>query len=158
MARLGRSSRTKGVLVLTAMVLFIIVICVVVSFITTKWFTQNKSAWEFDITHDHQWLHEELALTRAEMDAVDGFENEYRSQRNILTKEFYLRTAELRELLIDKDDYVPEVDVAIHRIHETHGKLQELSIQHYYDMLNVLPVEKQEKLRQLAVKALSQPE
>jgi len=36
--------------------------------------------------------------------------------------------------------------------------LQELSIQHYYDMLNVLPPEKQAKLRELAIKALSQPE
>jgi Spy/CpxP family protein refolding chaperone len=153
-----RPNRTKGILALIAIALAMIAICVGASFVTAKWFAQSKSAWEHDMTHGHQWLHESLGLTEAEAAAIDAFEAEYRSQRDLLTKEFDARIGELREILVDADQYAPEVDVGIHRIHEIHGKLQELSIQHYYNMFNVLPPEKQEKLRQLAVKALSQPE
>ena len=106
----------------------------------------------------HEWLHQALELTEEEKAAIDSFEGEYHHDRDALIQEFDSRIAELRQILVESDEYVPEVDVAIHRIHEVHGQLQELSIQHYYDMLNVLPPEKQAKLRELAIKALSQPE
>lgn len=152
------TNRTKGVLALAVIVIAMIAICVGVSMVTTKWFAQSKSGWEHDMTHGHTWLHEALDLTEKEKASINAFEADYRSQREDLSKEFNSRIGELREILVSNDQYVPEVDVAIHRIHEIHGKLQELSIQHYYDMLNVLPPEKQTKLRDLAVKALSQPE
>jgi Spy/CpxP family protein refolding chaperone len=155
----SRSNRTKGILALIAVVPVIIAICVGASFVTAKWIAQSQSAWDNDMPHGHhQWLHEALELTETERTAIDSFEAEYRSQRNLLTEKFDSRIGALRKILVNEDQYVPEVDVAIHRIHEIHGKLQVLSIQHYYDMLNVLPAEKQEKLRELAVKALSQPE
>jgi Spy/CpxP family protein refolding chaperone len=153
-----RSNRIKGVLALAAIILAMIAICVGVSMVTTQWFAQTKSGWEHDMTHGHTWLHEALDLTEEEKALIDAFEADYRSQRDDLGKEFNSRIGELREILVTNDQYVPEVDVAIHRIHEIHGKLQELSIQHYYEMLNVLPPEKQTRLRDLAVKALSQPE
>ncbi|MDA3874371.1 MAG: TolC family protein [Kiritimatiellae bacterium] len=52
----------------------------------------------------------------------------------------------------------PEVEHAIHQLHEVHGELQNLSIVHFYKMISALPPEKQEKLRAMAVEALSQPE
>jgi Spy/CpxP family protein refolding chaperone len=110
------------------------------------------------MAHGHHWLHEALELTEQEEAAIDAFEGDYRSERERLVKEFNSRVGDLRQILVSNDQYVPEVDAAIHRLHEVHGELQELSIQHYYDMLNVLPPEKKDKLRQLAVKALSQPE
>jgi len=108
--------------------------------------------------HGHQWLHEALELTEKEEAAIDAFEGDYRSERERLVKEFDSRVGDLRQIIVSTDQYVPEVDAAIHQIHEVHGELQELSIQHYYDMLSVLPPDKQDKLRHLAVKALSQPE
>lgn len=151
-------NRTKGILAILAFALVMIALCVGASIVTAKWFAPSKSDWEQDMTHGHDWLHEALNLTEREKASIDAFEGEYRNQRDLLHKEFNSRILELREILVANDRYVPEVNAAIHRIHETHGKLQELSIQHYYDMLNVLPDDKQEKLRQLAVKALSQPE
>jgi hypothetical protein len=135
-----------------------IAICVGASLITAKLFTPSKSAWEHDMSHGHQWLHEALELTEEEAVLIDAFEVEYRNKRNVLIKDFDARISELRDILVNNDKYMPGVDAAIHRLHNVHGKLQELSIQHYYDMLNVLPSDKQEKLRQLAVTALSEPE
>ena len=153
-----RLTRTKQILTLVAIVLAIITVCISVSFVTRHWFSKSQDDWNHDMTHGHQWLHETLNLTEKEAAAIDAFEGDYRSERERLVKEFDSRVGDLRQILVSTDQYVPEVDAAIHRLHEVHGELQELSIQHYYDMLNVLPPEKQDKLRQLAVKALSQPE
>lgn len=153
-----QSTRTKQILTLIAIALVMITICIGVSFVTTQWFSKSQNDWNHDMTHGHHWLHEALQLTEKEKAAIDAFEGDYRSDRERLIKEFDSRVGDLRQILVSTDQYVPEVDGAIHRLHEVHGDLQELSIQHYYDMLNVLPPEKQDKLRQLAVKALSQPE
>jgi len=158
MATQHQGNQKKRILTLVAAVSFLLVICVVVSLITSQWAMHRNASWKHGDPHGHQWLHEELELTAQEMAAIDTFEGEYRRDRDALLLDFNTRVAELRQILVDQDSYLPEVDVAIHRIHEKHGKLQQLSIQHYYDMLSVLPPEKQEKLRQLAVKALSQPE
>lgn len=154
----NRSKRSKQVLSLVAVALVLIVVCVGVSFVTAQWFSKSQDEWKHDMTHGHDWLHQALGLTEPEEAAIDAFEADYRKQRERLVQEFDSRVGDLREILVSTDHYVPEVDAAIHRLHEVHGELQELSIQHYYDMLSVLPPEKQEKLRQLAVKALSQPE
>lgn len=152
------TTRTKQILSLVAVALALITICVGVSLITAQWFSMSQDDWNHDMTHGHNWLHEVLDLTETEELSIDAFEDDYRSERNRLVEEFDSRVADLSQILVSSDQYVPEVDAAIHRLHEVHGELQELSIQHYYDMLNVLPAEKQDKLRQLAVKALSQPE
>ncbi len=153
-----RSKRTRQILTLVALALLMITICIGASFVTTQWFSKSQDDWSHDTPHGHDWLHEELDLNEQEEIAIDAFEGDYRRQRKALLNEFESRVGDLRQILVDTDQYVPEVDVAIHRLHEVHGELQELSIQHYYDMLSVLPTEKQDKLRQLAVKALSQPE
>lgn len=154
----SRSFRTKRILSLVAVVLVMITICAGVSFVTSQWLYPSKDAWNHDMTHGHHWLHEALNLTEHEQSAIDAFEGDYRVERDRLVNKFNSRVGDLRQILVSTDKYVPEVDVAIHQLHEVHGALQELSIQHYYDMLSVLPPEKQEKLRQLAVQALSQPE
>ena len=151
--------RTKRILTVAVAAAVLVVLCVGVSVLTSKWVMRGSHSWyHHDQPHGHQWLHETLGLTDEEAVAIDTFEAAYREEKAVLTAEFESRIADLRALLVERDRYSPEVNTAIHRIHEVHGALQELSIRHYYDMLNVLPPEKQEKLRELAVKALSQPE
>lgn len=151
-------SRGRQVIFLAGIFSLLLVICVSVSLFTTKWLVKEQTRWAHDQPQGHHWLHEELGLTEEEAAAVDVFEPNYRRERSELLKEFHKRMGELKDILADQDSYSADVDVAIHRIHEVHGQLQELSITHYYDMLSVLPPEKQDRLRQLAVQALSQPE
>jgi hypothetical protein len=61
------------------------------------------------------------------------------------------------DVIVRNGHYGPEVTEAVHALHAVHGRLQDLAIQHYYDMLAKLPPNKQERLRGLAVKALSTP-
>lgn len=154
----SRSIRMKRIVSLVTVVLVLIAICAGVSYVTSLWLSPSQDAWNHDMAHGHRWLHQALNLTEQEEIAIDAFEADYRTERDLLVKKFDAQVGNLRQILVSTDQYVPEVDVAIHQLHEVHGALQELSIQHYYDMLSVLPPEKQEKLRQLAVQALSQPE
>jgi Spy/CpxP family protein refolding chaperone len=150
-------SRTRRLLSLAAVIAILITICVSASLLTTRWVMHERAS-HSDETLGHNWLHDKLGLTTQEEQAIAAFEGDYRAERDALMQAFNLRITDLRERLVEQDDYSPEIDAAIHRIHEVHGKLQELSIRHYYDMMRVLPADKQAMLRELAVKALSQPE
>ncbi len=150
--------RAKRIATLAIWGALLIVFCVGISYFVTGLMVRNGQSWEHDEEHGHHWLHEELGLTAEETAAVDAFEPEYRRDRAKLLAEFNERIANLRGLLVERESYSSDVDAAIHELHGVHGALQELSIRHYYDMMSVLPPEKKEKLRKLAVEALSEPE
>jgi Spy/CpxP family protein refolding chaperone len=132
-----------------------ILICVVVSFLTTRLMV-NKSDWS---QHDgHQWLHQELDLSDKEAAKIDALEPEYRKERAELEEDFQQRILMLRDLIVNSQELTPEVRHAIHELHIVHGQLQELSIKHYYEMMNALPKDKHIRLKEIAVQALSIPE
>ena len=151
------SLKQRGVIRLLVLAGALIGICFLVSFLTAKWVMMGQS-WEHDQPHGHQWLQQELDLTDEEMAAVNAFEPGYRAERQELLDEFNRRIEALAVLLRTTDAYSEEVTHAIHYLHEVHGDIQILSVEHYYDMLSVLPPEKRGALRDLAVNALSQPE
>lgn len=82
----------------------------------------------------------------------------YREERAKLQGDFQERILTLRDLIVGSDELTPEVRHAIHELHIVHGRLQELSINHYYEMMNALPADKQKRLKEIAVQALSTPE
>lgn len=146
-----------GIFRLIVLLLILVLVGILVSFLTSKWVMSEKS-WKHDEPHGHLWLHDELGLSAGEAAQIDAFEAEYRSERGILLAEFERRIDALSEILRTTDSYSPQVNQAVHHLHEVHGQIQSLSIQHYYDMLGVLPPDKQDKLRVLAIEALSEPE
>jgi Spy/CpxP family protein refolding chaperone len=135
----------------------IVVLCASTSYLTVQW--AQKGVHVQDPTSEpHNWLHKELSLTKEQSLALANLEQPYQEQRALLLVEFRSRINALNELLRTSKEFTPEVGHAIHRLHEVHGDLQQLSIDHYFQMLDVLPPEKQAKLRSLAVEALSEPE
>ena len=137
--------------------LLLILSCVLLSLLTLQW-TKAATTSTHSSHPGHDWLHEELSLTDEEKGAIQSFEGAYTQERTPLLEEFNQRIDHLAELLTTTDELSPEVEHAIHELHLVHGQLQQLSIVHYYQMISVLPPEKQEKLRSLAVEALSEPE
>ena len=150
--------RVKRIGTLAIWAALLVVVCAGVSYFVTGLMVRREQSWEHDEEHGHDWLHEELNLTLTEIAAVDAFEPDYRRDRAKLLADFNGQIAKLRGLLVERESYSAEVDAAIHELHGVHGALQELSIRHYYDMMSVLPPEKKEKLRKLAVEAISEPE
>jgi Spy/CpxP family protein refolding chaperone len=97
-------------------------------------------------------------LTAEEAAAGDEFEPEYRQQRAELQAQFQTKVEQLRKEITTSDEFSDRAKQMIHELHIIHGKLQELSIHHYYQMMHVLPAEKQAHLRDIAAKALSVPQ
>ena len=147
----------KNLLRLSAFLFLVVAISAGICFVTTDWFVK-RGGWRHDEPHGHQWLHKTLGLSDAEARQIDVFESEYRTQRGDLLIQFRSRIEKLAELLKSSDSYSPEVQNAVHSLHEIHGQLQTLSIEHFYEMMSVLPPEKQARMRDLAIDALSTPE
>lgn len=149
--------KRRRTLRLITLVLLLILVCVGVSFVIANW-VMRGSEWRHDQPHGHQWLQNELGLTEEETEHINAFEANYRAQRQALMDEFNEQKAQLADLLRTSDSHSDEVANAVLELHQVHGKLQSLSIEHYYEMLSVLPPQKQAKLRDLAVEALSTPQ
>ena len=136
----------------------LIILCVAVSSVTSKFLSDQTDWQQHDHANGHQWLHEALNLTTEEAAAVDEFELEYREQRAALQAQFQAKIEQLRKEITTSDEFSDSAKQMIHELHIIHGQLQELSIHHYYQMMHVLPAEKQARLRDIAAKALSVPQ
>ena len=150
--------RNRRIPLLIGLGFALIALCMLGSYTTTRLLHRNPDWNRHDEAHGHQWLHHELNLTAQEAAAVDVFEPAYREQRTLLLTQFHGKIGNLRQLLQQSDAYNPEVEHAIHELHLIHGNLQELSIRHYFQMMSVLPPEKQAHLKRIAGEALSVPE
>lgn len=132
-------------------------VCAGVSLLTGRLILKEDFR-QHDQSHGHDWLHHELDLTAEERTMIDAFEPDYRQERQELLSQYNVKVARLANFLEVEQSPTPEISAAIHDLHGVHGQLQSLSIEHFFDMLSVLPPEKQERLRHLAVEALSMPE
>jgi len=106
----------------------------------------------------HAWFHEKLDLTPEQSRQIEGFETEYQAERAKIIQNLNGEIQKLAEIIRTNESYTSEVTHGIHELHQVHGELQRLSIEHYYRMLQVLPPDQQERLRNMAVEALSEPE
>lgn len=148
----------KKKVILASMAGGLILLCVIVSAVTSNLLTSSADWSKHDELDGHQWLQDELNLSPEELAAINAFEPEYRQNRAALQKQFQSKIEELRQEIVSSDEFSGEAEVIIHELHVIHGQLQELSIRHYYQMMQVLPPEKQERLRNIAAKALSVPQ
>ncbi|MGZ0655846.1 periplasmic heavy metal sensor [Coraliomargarita sp. W4R53] len=135
----------------------LLLVCAGVSLLTGR-LMMKEDFRQHDQSHGHDWLHHELELTDEERAMIDAYEPGYRQQRQELLSQYNVKVTGLANLLEAAQSPTPEITAAIHDLHGVHGQLQSLSIEHFFDMLSVLPPEKQERLRHLAVEALSMPE
>ena len=144
--------------VLIGFTLGLVVLSVCVSWMTASWLSQKPDWSKHDEGGGHQWLHHELDLTPEQAAAIDAVEPEYRRKRAALEKQFQAKIDELREVIVHSQEFSAEAEAAIRELHVVHRQLQELSIRHYYQMMRVLPPEKQARLSAIAVQALSVPQ
>ena len=146
--------RLKTYLAGAAFILAILAICAVACTATALWVMRSHGP---DEERDHNWVHNELGLEEGEIPELEKLEEGYAEERNRLIGEMKVRKAELSKQLLTKSESDDELRTAVARIHETHGKLQELSIQHYFDMLSILSDAQRRRLRKLAAESLSEP-
>lgn len=99
-----------------------------------------------------------LDLSAEEEAEIAIVHQRFQAEQSDVLREFQQVQRQLAALLKEERDYSPALTETIHRLHEAHAQLQELSIRRFFAMLEVLPPEKQERLRLLASETLSHPE
>lgn len=104
-----------------------------------------------------EWLYDRLGIDATKVSGIEDLELQYAEQRSRLIGEMEAVQARLAAQLRVKSEADAEVVETIERIHDVHGRLQELSIRHYFDLLRLLPEEQQLRLRSLAAQSLSTP-
>jgi len=127
-------------------------ICVIVSVVTASWVLRDETSQE---VLDHHWIHEELGLDEEDVPELEEMEVVYSADKNKLLGELAVLQARLSQQLLEKSEADEEISETVKKIHHVHGKIQELGIKHYFDMISILPEPKQRRLRELAVDALS---
>ena len=129
-----------------------VVVCASFAFLSVRFFTPDYGIHDGPEGHEgHDWVHRQLGR-------INAFEKPYRTERARLQTEFDTRVRALANLLESQDDFSPAVTAAVADLHHYHGQLQQLAIAHYFEMLSVLPPDKQNNLRKIATDALSTPQ
>ncbi|MCC5789932.1 MAG: hypothetical protein JJT75_09870 [Opitutales bacterium] len=113
---------------------------------------------QFSEVHGTESFIEDLDLSPEIAEQVETIDEQFDAERDLLLVDFRSVTSDLAELLAKEDSYSKDVQKAIDRIHHVHGDLQALSVRRYFAILEILPPNKQQRFRQLAADALSQPE
>lgn len=91
----------------------------------------------------HQFVHEELVLTEDQNARLETLEARFAVERAALEASLRAANARLAQAMGDEHDYGPEVSAAIDDVHERMGELQKATVQHVFDMREILEPEQQ---------------
>ena len=121
------------------------------AFCTLRWSAAHPPVVSTD---SHQWLHDQLHLTPEQHAALDPVEARYAEKQHRLMAQLQAANRELARAIGEGKAYSPAVSVAVEKIHQQMGEMQKLSIEHVFEMRQVLTPEQSDKLVQLAQQAL----
>jgi len=103
----------------------------------------------------HEVIHEELRLTPAQSDLIEGLEADFRDRREAREAEMRAANSELAAAIRDEHAYSPRVTAAIERFHQAMGRLQTEMIQHVFAMRDVLTPDQMEIFDETVISALT---
>lgn len=91
----------------------------------------------------HQFVHEELVLTEDQNTRLETLEARFAVERAALESSLRAANARLAQAMDDEHEYGPEVSAAIDDVHGQMGELQKATVQHVFDMREILEPEQQ---------------
>ncbi len=106
----------------------------------------------------HQMVHQELALTSAQAEAVDEIEARYQNRRLTLEAEMQSANRRLAAALDEDKAFTPQVRAAIDDFHGAMGDLQRETVIFVLEMRDVLTPEQQALFDQTVTASLTQPD
>lgn len=132
----------------------VIAVAVLSAFCTLQWKAAHPPTAPAD---SHEWLHDQLKLTPAQHAALDPVEARYAHKQHLLMGQLHDANRELARAMGEEKAYSPAVSAAVEKIHQRMGEMQKLSIEHVFEMRQVLTPEQGDKLLHLAQQALESP-
>jgi Spy/CpxP family protein refolding chaperone len=104
----------------------------------------------------HEWVHKQLNLTQDEQKALEPIETKFAERKRDLMNEIRDATKELAEAIQQDRAASPRVSAAVEKIHHAQGKLQEATLEHVFEMREVLTPGQYQKLLNLTADELNQ--
>ena len=91
----------------------------------------------------HQFVHDELVLTDEQNMSLETLEARHAVKRSALEASLRASNARLAQAMEEEHAYGPEVSAAIDEVHNRMGELQKATVQHVFDMREILEPEQQ---------------
>ncbi len=104
----------------------------------------------------HEWIHKQLDITPSEQKALEPIETRFAERKRNLMDEIRSANKELAEAIKQDQADSPRVSAAVEKIHHAQGKLQEATLEHVFEMKEVLTPEQYQKLLNLTADELNQ--
>jgi Spy/CpxP family protein refolding chaperone len=120
---------------------------------THWWISRSASSAE---SIGHEWLHNELRLTKAQSEALDPIEHGFAEKEAALRAKLHQANRDLAQVLKEEKSYSPRVAESVVAVHHHMGELQKASLEHLYDMRRILTPEQGDQLFHLAAQSLEQ--
>lgn len=102
----------------------------------------------------HAWIHAELAMTADQEQRLKPSELRYEETKRHLTEVIRLANQELALAISEDRANSPRVQAAVQRIHAAMGELQQATLQHIFEMREVLEPDQYDRLIELTREAL----
>ncbi|MEK7951490.1 periplasmic heavy metal sensor [Luteolibacter soli] len=96
----------------------------------------------------HHWMHEQLALTDAQHEALNPIEQAYQQEKEQLQKEITAAGGELAAAVRAGKSGSPEIEAALTRLNSAQARLQHATLAHFFAMKEHLDPAQSEKLLQ----------
>lgn len=104
----------------------------------------------------HAWVHRQLNITPEQEQAIAITEKRFSEQRTLLLERLRAANAELAQAILEGKAKSPKVEEAVQKIHVAQAELQQLTLEHVFEMRAALTPEQYDKLLKLTADALSQ--
>jgi len=105
-------------------------------------------------TGTHEWIHEELGITKEQERALEPIETAFEQRKAILSQKIREANGELADVILADRQDSARVNAAIEKIHAAQGQLQMETVAHVFAMKTVLAPAQFERLLQLTADAL----
>jgi len=140
---------SKSLLILLA----VAIVAAVSAVCTNSWMTHRGHSSE---PFGHEWLHKELNLSDEQVRALKPIEERFSTQEKELTRRLQDANRDLAKALSEQKAFTPKVSQAVEAVHHHMGELQKASLEHLFEMRQVLTPEQGDKLLKLASQTLEQ--
>ncbi|MDE1171752.1 MAG: periplasmic heavy metal sensor [Verrucomicrobium sp.] len=118
--------------------------------LTGQYLKHRQAAPEFS----HAWIHHQLAITPDQDRKLGPIEAAFTEKRRHYAELIRLANLELAQAVADDQADSPRVQVAVEKIHDAMGGLQNATLDHVFEMKAVLTPEQYDKLIRLTSEGL----
>jgi hypothetical protein len=123
------------------------------SFLTLRMVNRDESSPAEDY---HDWVHKNLNMTADQERRSQASERRYKETKRHLEEVIRLANSDLAERILQDKSYSPSVEKSVAEIHSAVGHLQKATLEHIFELEEVLDAEQYERLIELTAEGLSE--